>query len=384
MMNRLTSLVVTGHYRAMTEAGHTGDPGAGDPGAEPPARKARRRASGSASIRDVAAAAGVSYQTVSRVINEHPSVRESTRQLVWAVIDELRFRPNRAARALAGGPVQSVTVLTPNTTEYGYTAALRGIEESARDAGFAVGVRVLESADPDYAKDAVARAIEPAGSLIFLAYDAIAVAALAAVPPDVPVAAIVEVPVGDEADGQPWVWIDDRKAARDATEYLLGLGHHTVQYVQIPSTESSQRLAGWRAALRDAGAPVPEPIPCDWGPRSAYAAGRALASDPDVTAVLAGNDDLALGVFRAMHEAGRDIPGSMSVVGFDDTPMSEFLTPSLTTARLDFAGLGRVCFATLLGVLDPGSAATPIPRPEPQLVIRESTGPPRRLRKGQR
>jgi DNA-binding LacI/PurR family transcriptional regulator len=368
----------------MTETGLTADPDR-DPDPEPRARgaaegpgqsrKARRRASGSASIRDVAAAAGVSYQTVSRVINEHPSVRASTRQLVWAVIDELRFRPNRAARALAGGPVQSVTVLTPDTTQYGYTAALQGIEESARDAGFAVGVRVLESADPGYASEAVARAIEPAGSLIVLAYAAIAVAALAAVPPEVPVAAIVEVPAGNEADGKPWVWIDDRKAARDAVEYLLGLGHRTVQYVQIPSTESSQRLAGWRAALTEAGAPVPEPIPCDWGPRSAYEAGLRLAADPGVTAVLAGNDDLALGIYRAMHEAGRDIPGSMSVVGFDDTPMSQFLTPSLTTARLDFAALGRACFATLLGVLAPGSAAVPVARPEPRLIIRESTGP---------
>jgi DNA-binding LacI/PurR family transcriptional regulator len=369
-MIRLTIALVTGHNPAMAETGHTGDPGP-----EPRVRKARRRASGSVSIRDVAAAAGVSYQTVSRVINEHPNVRKSTRQLVWAVIDELRFRPNRAARALAGGPVQSVTVLTPDTTGYGYTAALRGIEESARDAGFAVGVRVLESAEPDYASDAVARAIEPAGSLIVLAYDAIAAAALAAIPPEVPVAAIVEVPVGGEADGKPWVWIDDRKAARDAVEYLLGLGHRTVQYVKIPSTETSQRLAGWRAALTDAGAPVPEPIPCGWGPRSAYEAGLALARDPEVTAVLAGNDDLALGIFRAMHETGRGIPGSMSVVGFDDIQMSEFLTPSLTTARLDFAELGRACFATLLRVLDSSSAAVPVPLPEPHLIIRESTGP---------
>jgi DNA-binding LacI/PurR family transcriptional regulator len=260
--------------------------------------------------------------------------------------------------------------------QYGYTAALQGIEEAARDAGFAVGVRVLESADPGYASDAVARAIEPAGPLIVLAYDTIAAAAaLAAVPPDVPVAAIVEVPVADEAEGKPWVWIDDHKAARDAVEYLLGLGHRTVQYVKIPSTETSQRLAGWQAALTDAGAPVPEPVPCDWGPRSAYEAGLALARDPEVTAVLAGNDDLALGVFRAMHESGRDIPASISVVGFDDTQMSQFLAPSLTTARLDFAGLGRACFATLLGLLDSSSVADPVPWPEPRLIIRESTGP---------
>src|SRR4029077_2493191 len=94
-----------------------------------------------ASIRDVAAAAGVSYQTVSRVINEHPMVKQSTRELVLATIEELGYRPNRAARALAGGPVESVTVVTSNTTLYGYAAALQGIEEAARGAGFTVGVR---------------------------------------------------------------------------------------------------------------------------------------------------------------------------------------------------------------------------------------------------
>src|SRR4029077_7676089 len=93
-----------------------------------------------ASIRDVAAAAGVSYQTVSRVINEHPRVKHSTRELVLATIADLGFRPNRAPRALAGGPVESVTVLTSNTTLYGQSALLRGIEEAARPARFAVGI----------------------------------------------------------------------------------------------------------------------------------------------------------------------------------------------------------------------------------------------------
>jgi len=124
----------------------------------------------------------VSYQTVSRVINNHPSVKPSTRALVTATIESLGFRPNRAARALAGGPVQSVTVLTPNTSLYGYTAALHGIEQAARAAGFAVGVRVVESAAPAGVKDAVARAVEPGGALIVIAYDMAGTEVLAAVP----------------------------------------------------------------------------------------------------------------------------------------------------------------------------------------------------------
>jgi DNA-binding LacI/PurR family transcriptional regulator len=329
------------------------------------------------SIRDVAAAAGVSYQTVSRVINGHPSVKESTRELVLATIEALGFRPNRAARALAGGPVQSVTVLTPNTILYGHRSALQGIEEAARAKGFAVGVRIVESTAPEEVSDAVARAVEPGGALIVIAYDEAGTAALAAVPDQTPMVAMVETPAGDEGSGKPWVWLDDRRAALQATRYLLGLGHRTVHYLAIPSsTHISQRQAGWRTALEEAGAVVPVPVQCGWTPRSAYQAGQVLAADPEVTAVLCGNDDLALGLMRAMQEAGRAIPAEVSVVGFDDTPVAEFLTPSLTTVRMDFAELGRASFGLLLALLDPETAVSPAPWPAPELIIRESAGPP--------
>jgi DNA-binding LacI/PurR family transcriptional regulator len=343
----------------------------------PPRGEGRRRRGRPASILDVAAAAGVSYQTVSRVINDHPSVRVSTRELVQAAIDELGFRPNRAARALRGGPARSVTVLTPNTSLYGYQAALQGIEEAARAAGFAVGVRVVESAQPQEVADAVVRAIEPGGSLIVIAHDQAGAMALDAVPPDIPMAAMVETPATDPGPDRPWVWLDDREAAGQATRYLLSLGHRTVHYVAIPSSSAhtSQRQAGWSDALEEAGAPVPEPLQCGWTPRSGYAAGQVLASDPEATAVLCGNDDLALGVMRALQKAGRAIPGDVSVVGFDDTPMSEFLTPPLTTVRLDFAELGRACFALLLALMEQKAALPRTRRPEPELIIRESTGP---------
>lgn len=337
-------------------------------------RAAERLPAKSVSIRDVAAAAGVSYQTVLRVINGNPNVKDSTRQLVLDTIDQLRFRPNRVARALAGGPIQSVTVLTANTTLYGYATALQGIENAARAAGFAMGVQVMESGQPSVVQDAVDRAAEPGTALIVIAYDEPGIAVLSAVPPDVPVAAIIVAPAGDEAVGKPWVWLDDRRAAYEATRYLLGLGHQTVHHVSIPP--SSPRTRGWRSALAEVGARIPEPVPGGWEPRDGYAAGRTLAKDPDVTAVLCGNDDLALGVMRAMHEASRPMPGSVSVVGFDDTPQSALYTPALTTVRQDFAALGRVCFATLLSTLDPRAATGPVPLPQCELIVRESSGPP--------
>jgi DNA-binding LacI/PurR family transcriptional regulator len=331
------------------------------------------------SILDVAAAAGVSYQTVSRVINSHPSVRASTRETVLAAIAELGFRPNRAARALAGGPVESVTVLTGNTALYGYSAGLQGIEEAARFAGYAVGVRMIESVAAEELDDAVRRAIAPGGGLIAIAYDRAGTMAVSAVPPDVPVVAMVEAPMGDDARGKPWVWVDDRKAARQATRFLLALGHRTVRYVSIPSSTDapSQRLAGWRAELEAAGAPVVEPLAAGWGPRSGYLAGQTLAADGEVTAVLCGNDDVALGVMRALREGGRRVPDDVSVVGFDDIPLAAFFTPALTTVRLDFAGLGRVAFGVLRGLIDPRTATPDPPRgPEPELIVRESAGPP--------
>jgi DNA-binding LacI/PurR family transcriptional regulator len=354
-------LFVSAHNSAMDMSAHT---------SAEPADEARP-----ASIYDVASEAGVSIQTVSRVMNGHPSVKASTRQHVLATISRLGYRPNRAARALAGGAVKAVTVLTSNTTLYGQRSAIQGIEEAARAADFAMGVRVIESEEPAAVADAVERAMEQGGAFIVVAFDRAGTRALAAMPAGVPLVGIVETPVGQEGNGKPWVWIDDRQAAAEATAYLIGLGHRTVHYVAIPSsTETGQRLAGWRAALERAGAEVPQPIPASWQPRSGYQAGQLLARDPAVTAVLCGNDDLALGVIRALREAGRSVPADVSVVGFDDIPQAEFVTPALTTVRLDFTDLGRASFAALRELIGAGPAEAP--RPQPELIIRESAGPP--------
>ena len=146
------------------------------------------------SIRDVATAAGVSYQTVSRVINGHPSVRPATRDRVSRVIEELGFRRSVTALALASGRSRSVTVLTSHTTRYGYASVVQGVEEAARRASYAVGVSVLEPGDEQAQAAAVQRAGDAAGGLIVIAYDAAGVAALAAVEPGTPVVGVVETP----------------------------------------------------------------------------------------------------------------------------------------------------------------------------------------------
>ena len=345
------------------------------------AHAAAGRRSGRANIKDVAAAAGVSYQTVSRVINDHPHVKNSTRELVRAAIRELGFRPNRAAQALAGGSARSLTVVTPDTSLFGPHAALQGIALAARLAGFPAGIQVVESlpgSAPQEIIDATARSAEAGDAVIAIAWDEATIRALAAVPPEIPVAAMVEAPPGDAGSGAPRTWIDDRQAAGEATRYLLGLGHATVHYLGIPHWGGvSPRQAGWQSALEAAGASVPDCQQCGWTALSGYTAGRRLAADPDVTAVLCGNDDVATGLMRAMHEAGRAIPQEVSIIGFDDTRVSEFLAPSLTTVRLDFTGLALSCFALLQAQLGSGASAPPAAQLQPQLIVRESTGSPR-------
>ncbi|WP_107430353.1 LacI family DNA-binding transcriptional regulator, partial [Streptomyces bobili] len=245
---------MTGHNPGMNVTGHT------------------RR---SVSIRDVATAAGVSYQTVSRVINDHPSVKPSTRERVLAAIDELGFRRNATALALASGRSRAVTVLTANTTHYGYASILQGIEEAARAESYAVGIGVLESADEAAVATEVRRAADASGGLIVIAYDPPGVKALAAVPADLPVVGVVETPTSPPGGDRPWVWTDDREAAYEATRHLLSLGHETVHYVAIPSStrRTSARTTGWRQALKEAGAPEPRPVQGRWGPAGGHAAG---------------------------------------------------------------------------------------------------------------
>jgi DNA-binding LacI/PurR family transcriptional regulator len=353
-------MIVTGHT---SSGGHT----------DPPQGQQK-----AASIRDVAQAAGVSYQTVSRVINGRPNVKEETRLRVEAAIQALGFRRNATALALASGVTRSVTVLTSNTVLHGYAATLQGLEEESRAAGYTLGVRVMTPEDD--LDRTIASAADTGGGVVVIGFDRLGAAALDRVPAHVPCAAVVEAPSPGRTPDRPAVWADDREAARAATEHLLALGHKTVHYVAIPASTGTRRSTGpraegWRQALEAAGVTPPPPSGKGWDAQAGYSAGKKLAQNQDVTAILCGNDDLALGVLRALHHAGRRVPQDVSVIGFDDAPHSGFVTPSLTTVRMDFQGLGRAAFGLLRSQLDT-EQQTPVHVPaEPDLILRESSGP---------
>ena len=301
---------------------------------------------------DVARLAGVSHQTVSRVLNDSPNVRPQTRDRVLAAIGELGYRPNRLARALATRGFRSVGVLTTDTLAHGPASTLLGIERATRGRGWAVTVASPATTTGEATRAAIEHLLDQGcGGLLVIAPHDAAVKALPAVGDGVPVVWVA----GPEHAGLPVVRVDQAAGAVLATRHLLDAGHRTVHHLAGPDAwdEARERRAGWAGVLRQAGAPVPPPLVGDWSAGSGYAAGRTLAGDPGVTAVFAGNDEMAIGVLRALAEAGRRVPDDVAVVGFDDLPVSSQTIPPLTTVRQDFDDLGRRAVDRLAGLLGP-------------------------------
>lgn len=322
---------------------------------------------------DVAKEAGVSHQTVSRVLNEHPNVRSETRARVQEAIDKLGYRRNLVARALVTKHSRTLGVVSFDTTLYGPASTVYGIEQAARAAGYFVSIVSLKSIDKLGVSDALDYLTDQGvDGIVVVAPQWSAAQALAELPFGVPTVAVE----GGEAGEASVVCVDQVEGGRLATEHLLSLGHETVWQIRGPSDwlEAEGRVAGWRAALKQAGRPAPEPLTGDWSPRSGYEAGRSLASMKDVTAVFVANDQMALGVLRAFTEKGVRVPDQVSVVGFDDIPESEFFSPPLTTIRQDFGAVGRHSIEVLLRQIEgQGSHERERLVVPPSLISRAST-----------
>ncbi len=323
---------------------------------------------------DVARLAGVSHQTVSRVINNHPSVRDSTRERVQNAIDQLGYRRNQVARQLATGRSRSLGVVSVDSTHVGPVSTVFAIANASRHRDYFVVLAGLTEVDPAHMNEAIDYLMESS-------VDAILVLA--------PVFAAVDalrdgdfaVPVIRLGDSRPEVRsplaIDQVEGARLATRHLLELGHRSVLHISGPLDwlDADGRARGWRAELDAWGVEAPSIVAGDWSAESGYAAGRHLAARGDVTAVFAGNDQMALGLVRALEDSGLSVPGDVSVVGFDDVPDSAFFGPALTTVRQDFAEVGRRSVDAALARVH-GAVVPDLPPVSPELLVRASTAPP--------
>jgi DNA-binding LacI/PurR family transcriptional regulator len=321
---------------------------------------------------DVAALAGVSAMTVSRVLNAPDRVRAQTRARVLAAVRELDYRPNSAARQLVTGRSGVLGVVSIDTTLYGPASTLFGIEQAARLNGYTVSIASLSMLNRRSIEEGVHRLrSQSVDGVIIVAPHESAADGLRHLPAEIPA---VAVDAGSDPP-VPAVMVDQRAGAARATRHLISLGHETVWHLAGPADwiDASGRIEGWRGVLEAEGRPVPDVLRGDWSPRSGYQLGRRLAANPSVTAVFVANDQMALGVLRALREAGRRTPEDVSVVGFDDVPEAAYFGPPLTTVRQDFGEVGRHAFHLLLDRMA-GTAGPTRRLVEPELVVRESTG----------
>lgn len=325
-------------------------------------------------LEDVAERAGVSHQTVSRVINDHPNVSKGTRERVEAAIAELGYRRNTAARSLVTRRSQTIGVLASELAQYGPANTLLGVEQAARDAGYFVSIAALRTVSREAILDAVRHFLDQSvDGIVVIVPHSETLLALAEMNAGVPVVA-----VGSMGDASvSGAMVDQKRGAELAVRHLVDQGHRRIGHVAGPQDwiDGVARAEGWSAALRVAGLEDDLLVVGDWSAGSGYDIGRKLASERTATALFVGNDQMALGLLRAFSEAGVRVPEDVSVVGFDDQPESGYFTPPLTTVRQDFEELGRRCMDLMLdGIEDGQSIGTTVV--EPELVVRRSTSAP--------
>lgn len=333
-----------------------------------------RAASRSPSMAQVAERAGVSHQTVSRVLNDASLVKEETRLRVLSAIEELGYRRNSLARALATNRSGRIGLVSARLSLYGPSMIATGLQDAALEAGYDVSVVGLSEFTPAGLQSAVDRLCDQAVEAIVVAVahrDAVEMAR--ALRLTIPVVRVQGVAAGEPMSAG----IDQEAGALLAVEHLLDLGHRRVAHISGPRDwiEASQRREGWREAHARRGIlPGPE-LDGDWSPDSGYSAGLKIAEDREVTAVFAGNDQMALGLLMALHERGRGVPEEVSVVGFDDQPEAAFFWPGLTTVAQDFDELGRRALAMALAGVR-GDTDSSIDLITPRLCVRRTTAAP--------
>lgn len=299
-------------------------------------------------MHDVAARAGVSHQTVSRVVNGSSNLKPATRDRVLDAIDQLGYRRNLAARALVTGRTHSIGILTPGEPNFGKMSSVQAVEQATRNAGYYPLV-TSSSSEPESVALALQflreRSLE---GLVVVAPHDVVLEKLLALKSDMPV---ITLQTGGY-DGGHAVSIDQEVGVREAVAHLRDKGHTRIQHVSGPSSyfEAQLRRKAFDAELDAHGLDAFETLEGDWQAQSGYECG--LRVDPRATAVFCSNDQMALGVVHALTDSGRKVPDDVSVVGFDDIPESAHSLPPLTTIHQDFDGVGRRAVELIIAQLN--------------------------------
>ena len=331
---------------------------------------------------DVARLAGVSHQTVSRVVNGQTNLRPETRERVLKAIRQLGYRPNTAARALVTRRSATIGVIGSKAGYWGPSTVHRTIQAAGREAGYFVSSANLQSLTREELADAISHLRDQSVEAIVLISATDDALDVARAQEDLGIPVIVV--EGDEAKTRWTVGVDQVAGAALGTQHLIDLGHTDIVHLGGPVswTEARSRATGWQQAMRAAGLQPTRHLEGDWSARSGYEAGIEIARDHDVRAVFCANDQMALGLLRALNEAGRSVPGDVSVVGFDDIPEAAYLIPPLTTVRQDFTAVGRRAIQIIQAAL----AGEPAPERliSPELVVRASSAAPARRPKSRK
>lgn len=346
-------------------------------------RNSRSRQTGAPTIADVAELAGVSMMTVSRVINAEPKVRQSTRDAVNAAIAKLNYAPNRAARSLAGAAQIRLGLLFSNPSEAFLTAFIVGSLEEAGRSDVQIIVRKIE--DGEDAAQAVDHLIAGGIDGMILppplceADEVLTVLEKAAVP-------TVAVTTAQPHDSVAAIMIDDRRAAQEMTAHLIGLGHERIGFVtgHPDLSASAERLAGYREALEEAGMDFDPDLVAQgyFTYRSGLDAAEQLLSLEDApSALFCSNDDMAAAAVAIAHRRGLDVPGDLTVCGFDDIAMATTIWPELTTIQQPIAQMSRRAVELLVTLIrnkrvnEIGGQRIQV---EHKLIRRQSDAAPRR------
>lgn len=322
-------------------------------------------------IRDVAAQAGVSVATVSRVFNQKGPIREETVRRVMDVASALQYVPHAGARSLSTRSTRTIGVVLPDLHGEFFSEVIRGIDLAAREHGYHL-LLSGSHADRDEMRAVVQAVRGLVDGLIVMSPDLDPHALVGELPQGIPA-----VMLNSKVDGRPSITIDNAGGARDVVRHLAKLGHKRIVFICGPArnADAEQRRRGFRAGAKSQNV-QPQEVPGHFTEDSGYEAGKKIAAmKPRPTAVFAANDSMAIGALSAFRDAGLRVPDDIALVGFDDIPIARFLDPPLTTVKVPIAELGRRGLQILIGANAEGSHPS---RLETSLIVRRSCGAERK------